>query len=93
MAPTTIASAIPSLEALDRLGVRTDVYARIGVRTVLLGGDRSPARLTAWVDAIARVMPNAERVVLPGMDHGADLKHPEAVAGVVERLADDVLGG
>ncbi|WNV91675.1 alpha/beta hydrolase [Umezawaea sp. Da 62-37] len=83
---------LDSLEALDRLGVRTDVYARIEVPTVLLGGDRSPARLAAWVDAIARVMPAAERIVLPGADHGADLKHPDVVARIVEDLADRVLG-
>ncbi|MET1074824.1 MAG: alpha/beta hydrolase [Umezawaea sp.] len=83
---------LDSLEALDRLGVRTDVYARVRVPTVLLGGDRSPARLAGWVDAIAAVMPNAERVVLPGADHGADLKHPDVVAAIVEGLADRVLG-
>ncbi|MEV8441411.1 hypothetical protein AB0425_28865 [Actinosynnema sp. NPDC051121] len=37
-----VPARIDDLEALDRLGVRLDVYARITVPTLLLGGDRSP---------------------------------------------------
>ena len=80
-----------SLAALDDLGVRLDAYARITVPTVLLGGDRSPAHLAERLDALAAVMPNAERVVMPGRDHGADLRHPAEIAAVVEALADRVL--
>lgn len=79
-----------SLAALDELGVRLDAYARIPVPTVLLGGDRSPAHLVERLDAIAEVMPNAERVVMPGRDHAADLKHPDEVAAIIEALADRV---
>ncbi len=82
---------IDSVEAMDRLGVRLDTYARINVPTVLLGGDRSPAHLAERLDAIERVMPHAERVVMHKRDHGADLKHPREVARVIETLADKVL--
>ncbi|HEX6341373.1 alpha/beta hydrolase [Umezawaea sp.] len=82
---------INSLAALDDLGVRLDTYARVTVPTVLLGGDRSPAHLAERLDALAAAMPTAERVVMPGRDHGADLKHPAEVAAVVEALADRVL--
>jgi pimeloyl-ACP methyl ester carboxylesterase len=82
---------IDSLEALDELGVRLDIYAGIDVPTVLLGGDRNPAHIPARLDAIERVMPNTRRVVMHKRDHGADLKHPKQVARVVENLADEVL--
>jgi pimeloyl-ACP methyl ester carboxylesterase len=82
---------IDDLEAMDRLGNRLGAYARVTVPTVLLGGGRSPARNTAALDALHRVMPNSERVVMRDRDHGADLKHPEQVAQVIETLADKVL--
>ncbi|WP_188197803.1 alpha/beta fold hydrolase [Nonomuraea sp. SYSU D8015] len=78
-------------DALDRLGVRLDTYATIEVPVVLLGGDRSPANITQRLDAIERVMPHTERVVMRGRDHGADLKHPKQVAAVIEELAGKVL--
>jgi pimeloyl-ACP methyl ester carboxylesterase len=86
-----VPAQLDSLEALDRLGVRLDAYAQIKVQAVLLGGDRSPAHLSGRLDAIERVMPDAERVVMHHRDHGADLKHPEEVARVIERLAARVL--
>jgi pimeloyl-ACP methyl ester carboxylesterase len=82
---------INSLEAMDQLGPRLDAYAGITVPTVLLGGGRTQARITRVVDAVARTIPNAERVVLPRRDHGADLKAPNEVAGVISTLAGKVL--
>jgi pimeloyl-ACP methyl ester carboxylesterase len=86
-----VPAQVDALEALDQLGVRLDTYSRIKVPTVLLGGDRSPAHLGERLDAIQRVMPQAERVVMRKRDHGADLKHPTEVARVIEDLADKVL--
>jgi pimeloyl-ACP methyl ester carboxylesterase len=86
-----VPAQLDSLEAMDRLGVRLDTYAQIKVPTVLLGGDRNPAHIPERLDAIERVMPNAERVVMHKRDHGADLKHPKQVARVIETLADKVL--
>lgn len=74
--------------AVDQLGVRLDVYAGIDGPTVLLGGDRSPAHFGERMDALARVMPNAERVVLPGQGHHAHILAPDKVAGVIVSLAD-----
>jgi pimeloyl-ACP methyl ester carboxylesterase len=84
---------LDSLEALDQLGVRLDTYATINVPTVLLGGGskRNPAHMAERLDAIQRVLPHAQRVVMPKQDHGADLKHPKDVARVIETLADKVL--
>ncbi|HEV7961293.1 MAG TPA: hypothetical protein VGP57_02035, partial [Actinoplanes sp.] len=63
---------------------------QINVPTVLLGGDRSPASVTERLDAVERVMPHAQRVVMHKRDHGADLKHPKEIARVIEALADKV---
>ncbi len=82
-----VPAQLDSLEALDRLGARLDIYAKITVPTVLLGGDRSPAHIARRLDAVARVMPGARRVTMPGRDHGADLKHPKDVAAVIEEHA------
>jgi len=85
-----VGAQLDSLEALDRLGVRLDTYARITVPTVLLGGDRGPAHIGRRLDAVAAAMPKAQKVVMPGRDHGADLKAPKEVAAVIEGLAERV---
>jgi hypothetical protein len=55
---------------------------------VLLSGDRSPAHLIERLDAIERVMPNAERVVLHKLDHGADLKAPQEMVRAIDKVRD-----
>jgi pimeloyl-ACP methyl ester carboxylesterase len=86
-----VPAQIDSLEAIDQLGVCLDTYAQIKVPTMLLGGDRNPAHIPERLDAIERVMPHAERIVMHKRDHGADLKHPEEVARIIEAFADKVL--
>jgi pimeloyl-ACP methyl ester carboxylesterase len=85
-----VPAQLDSLDALDRLGVRLDTYARITVPTVLLGGDRGPAHIARRLDAVARVMPSARKVVMRGRDHGADLKAPKEVAAVIDEQATRV---
>jgi pimeloyl-ACP methyl ester carboxylesterase len=82
---------IDDVAAINQLGVRLGAYARVEVPTVLLGGDRSPAHLGERVDALARALPRAERVVLHGQGHNANLGAPDQVAHVVEDLADKLL--
>jgi len=82
---------IDDAAAINELGVRLDAYAAIDVPVVLLGGDRSPAHLGGRLDALAAVLPHAERVVLHGQGHDAHRDAPEEVARVVETLADKVL--
>ncbi|MDA8063699.1 MAG: alpha/beta hydrolase [Actinomycetota bacterium] len=84
--------ALRQLYDLDGVERPTSRYARIAVPTVLLGGARSPAHLGASLGALANVMPNATKVVLPRRDHTAHLRAPGDVAAVIERLADRVLG-
>jgi pimeloyl-ACP methyl ester carboxylesterase len=82
---------IADAEALNDLGVRLDGYAAIQVPTVLLGGDRSPAHLGERLDALARTLPRAERVVLAGQGHTAPSDAPREVARVIEGVADRAL--
>jgi pimeloyl-ACP methyl ester carboxylesterase len=86
-----VPAQIDSLEALDALGPRLDVWAGITVPTVLLGGDRSPASVTRMLEAVAAAMPDAERVTMAGRNHGADLRAPREVARVIQAMADRVL--
>ena len=86
-----VGAQLDSLEALDQLGVRLDTYSRITVPTVLLGGDRGPAHIARRLNAVAGAMPHARKVVMPGRDHGADLKAPKEVAAVIEALARECL--
>ena len=76
---------------LDGVGLRLDAYAKITTPAVLLGGERSPAHLAQSLDALATVMPHAERVTLPRRDHFANRKAPAEVARVIEALARQVL--
>ncbi|WP_228011352.1 hypothetical protein [Nonomuraea phyllanthi] len=62
-------------------------------RSIRLRYAEGEVSLAERLDAIQRVMPRAERVVLPGLDHGADLKKPGEVARVIRRLAEKVLPG
>ena len=89
---TLAACQIDDLEAMDELGIRLNAYARISVPTVLLGGDRSPARLSAPLDALEHGIPSAQRVVMHNKDHGADVKAPKTVAEIVETFANQVFG-
>jgi pimeloyl-ACP methyl ester carboxylesterase len=86
-----VACVADDLQAMVALGTRLDVYAQIGVPTVLLGGDRTPARIARPLDALEHAMTNAERVVMHKQDHGADLKAPKKVAKIIETFADKVL--
>jgi pimeloyl-ACP methyl ester carboxylesterase len=81
-----VPAQLDSLEAMDGLGVRLDAYAKIEVPAVLLSGDRSPPNIER-LDAIERVMPHTERVVMHKRDHGADVKHPKQVAAIIQTLA------
>jgi pimeloyl-ACP methyl ester carboxylesterase len=82
---------IDEVEAIDYLGVRLGAYARIEVPVVLLGGDRSPAHLGERLDALARTLPRAERVVLRGQGHAAHTRAPDEIARVIATFADRVL--
>ena len=87
-----VPAQIDSLETLETLGVRLDTYAQIKVPTVLLAGGspRNAAHIRQRVDAVHRVMPQAQVVVMDNRDHAADVRAPKEVARVIESLAERV---
>ncbi|NUT37059.1 MAG: alpha/beta hydrolase [Hamadaea sp.] len=63
-------------------------YAGIQAEVLLLNGSKSPAYLRESVASLARVLPAAQRVELPGLDHGAsgnaaERGKPEVVADAI----------
>jgi len=63
-------------------------YEILQARVLLLGGGKSPAFLKTALDALARTLPNAERVTFSDLDHlgpTADGK-PEIVAAKLRRF-------
>jgi pimeloyl-ACP methyl ester carboxylesterase len=78
-----------------REGARLDPdlsrYAEITTPTLLLGGGRSPAWLPAALPKLQRVLPNAQLVVSPGLDHNApDENAPATVAGLMRAFLTPV---
>jgi pimeloyl-ACP methyl ester carboxylesterase len=90
---TLIPCQIDDLEAMQRLGVRLGAYSRIGVRTVIVGGDRSPRPLQQIVAAVGQAIPAAAHAVLHGQGHDAHQRAPARLARVIEAHADAVLQG
>ncbi|HEY7848535.1 MAG TPA: alpha/beta hydrolase [Ktedonobacterales bacterium] len=45
-------------------------YSGIQAETLLLGGSTSPAYLKAALDALEQVLPHAQRIEFPGLNHG-----------------------
>lgn len=86
-----ISHQLDDCKAVDDLGLRLGAYAEITVPTVLLGGSRSPAQFSERMTALARVMPDTERVVMAGRGHYANIFGPSEVAQVIARQANTVL--
>lgn len=82
---------IADTEAIEALGVGVQRYARLEMPTLLLGGTRSPAHLGERLEALARVIPHAQTVLLRGQGHLANLRAPEQVAQLVREFAEAVL--
>jgi pimeloyl-ACP methyl ester carboxylesterase len=99
LALRAIVAIVPRMRALvprqitdlDGVGIRLDAYAKISTPTVLLGAGRSPAHLAESLDALADVLPNADKIVLARRDHTAHQKAPGEVAQVIQTLADKVI--
>jgi pimeloyl-ACP methyl ester carboxylesterase len=74
----TTPAEIGEIVRLDSDGTR---YAGIASRTLLIGGEKSPAYLTGVLPGLAGVIPDAQHVILRGLDHNApDLNAPDMVA-------------
>ena len=83
---------IDEVEAIEHLGKRLDAYRSIDVPVLLVGGEKSPSHLGERLDALARTLPKAERVVLRGQGHSANTRSPDELAQVIAAFADRALG-
>lgn len=93
---------INDMEAMDEVGERLDAYATIEVPVVMLGGEitdretvssptKNPAHIGERLNAITKVLPNAEQVIMKGRNHSANRQAPDEVVAVIKTLADKVL--
>lgn len=73
----------------DCLGHRDDITAKlkeIKVPTLVLHGDADAAIRLGLAETLAREIPDAELVVVPGAGHAANLTHPEVVNPAIARF-------
>jgi pimeloyl-ACP methyl ester carboxylesterase len=79
------------MKAIHDLGIRLDAYAAIDAPTLLLSGERSPKHLGERIDALAEVMPHAEKVMFAGQGHTGNKKAPKGLADLIAGFYDRVL--
>jgi pimeloyl-ACP methyl ester carboxylesterase len=86
------AAQIADAEAIDALGLGTDRYTGLDLPTVLIEGDTSPTHLRERLADLAKALPHAEVVTLPGQGHVAHLTAPDLLAATVRDAARRFLG-
>ena len=80
---------IPTLrydaETVNSAGGALERFRALSCQVLLLGGSRSARNLTASLDGLCRVLPDATRIVLHGTGHTApdNSRQPERVAAVL----------
>ncbi len=67
-----------------------ETLARLGARTALLCGERSPAPMRRLVDALHRLMPGSRRTIVAGANHLLPLTHSAVmIEAIMEQLCAD----
>jgi len=64
----------------------TGKLAGIDVPALVIHGEADAAIALSLAEVLARELPDAELVVVPGAGHAANLTHPEAVNPAIERF-------
>jgi pimeloyl-ACP methyl ester carboxylesterase len=98
-----IPSQLNDCECIDELGVRLDTYATIQLPVVMLGGEinperkttanpnKNPAHIGERLNAVSKVLPHCEQVIMQGESHLAHRQAPKKVAAVITNLANKVM--
>jgi pimeloyl-ACP methyl ester carboxylesterase len=81
---------IDDLEALERLWVRLDAYAKIQLPLAVVSGETSPATNLAMANAVAQSLPAVERFTLSKQGHGCHVRDPQQLARVIGDFAGKV---
>jgi pimeloyl-ACP methyl ester carboxylesterase len=74
---------IADVAAMDELGFRLPSYARVTTPTLLIGGDRSPGKLSHQLDALAASLTDVTRKTVTGQGHSAQMRAPDRLADIV----------
>ena len=80
-------------DAIDALGNRLPLYAKLDVPMLLIGGDRSPRHLAERLDALERALPRTRRLLMHGQGHNAERQAPERLAAAIAKFVDEDLAG
>lgn len=70
------------------MGSALEQFKGVQAEVLLLGGSKSPAYLTAALDALEKVLPHVSRVEFPGLGHGASGNADQR--GQPERVAQEL---
>ncbi len=81
---------IDDMEALERLGLRLDAYAKLNLPVAMVGGERSPESLKRIVVAVADVVPSGERIRIGWVGWASHASDPQQLADVMETFAKRV---
>ncbi len=77
------------LACMETLGGRDDITGRLGeikAPCVVIHGEADAAIALPLAEALARSLPDASLVVIPGAGHAANLTHPAPVNAAIERF-------
>ncbi|MFI7600910.1 alpha/beta fold hydrolase [Actinoplanes sp. NPDC049681] len=80
-------------DAIDALGNRLPLYAKLEVPMLLIGGDRSPRHLAERLDALERALPRTRRLLMHGQGHNAERQAPERLAAAIAKFVDEDVAG
>jgi hypothetical protein len=81
---------IDDLEALERLGIRLDVYSKLNLPVAVVSGEKSPQSNKDMASAVAGVLPRVERITLSRQGHACHTRDPLQLAQVMEMFANKV---
>jgi pimeloyl-ACP methyl ester carboxylesterase len=87
-----IAFHLLSLTSQMRESGEIPSYRRLGVRTRLIVGQRTPAPARAIVDELMHILPDAQLRVLPRASHMSPLTHPAELSALIAEHIDCIIG-
>jgi hypothetical protein len=89
MSPRELISTVPyDAQTVNAAAGALERFGALSCEILLLGGSRSARNLTASLDGLSRVLPDARRVVLHGAGHTApdNSQKPDRVAAELHRF-------
>lgn len=84
-----VPALIPELQQVRATEDTIDDYRRVTAETLLMCGRGAPTLFTGTADALQQVIPQSQRVELPGCNHGAAQDqggNPAAIAGQLRQF-------